>query len=86
VKIMASVEDPAVIGRTLVQLEQTRQASGSAADLTTAHRARGLVQCENAGLRPAFPAVQPAAAWVGSPLSPVAGIAPDGYTAGNAVH
>ena len=41
VKIIASVEDPAVIGRILAHLEQTKQASGSAADLTTAHRARG---------------------------------------------
>jgi hypothetical protein len=41
VRIMASVEDPAVIGRILAHLEQTRQTSGSSGDLTTAHRARG---------------------------------------------
>jgi hypothetical protein len=41
VKIIASIEDPAVIGRILAHLEQTRQASGSSGDLTTAHRARG---------------------------------------------
>jgi hypothetical protein len=40
-RIIASVEDPAVIGRILVHLEQTKQARGSAADLATAHRARG---------------------------------------------
>jgi hypothetical protein len=32
---------PQVIGRILAHLEQTKPASGSAADLTTAHRARG---------------------------------------------
>jgi hypothetical protein len=41
VRIIVSIEDPQVIGRILAHLEQTRQASGSAADLTTAHRARG---------------------------------------------
>lgn len=41
VRIIASVEDPAVIGRILAHLEQTKQARGSAADLATAHRARG---------------------------------------------
>jgi hypothetical protein len=41
VRIIASVEDPAVIGRILAHLEQTTQARGSAADLATAHRARG---------------------------------------------
>jgi hypothetical protein len=41
VRIIASVEDPAVIGRILAHLGQTRQTSGSSGDLTTAHRARG---------------------------------------------
>jgi hypothetical protein len=41
VRIIASVEDPAVIGRILAHLEQTKPARGSAADLATAHRARG---------------------------------------------
>jgi hypothetical protein len=41
VRIIASVEDPAVIGQILAYLEQTIQARGSAADLATAHRARG---------------------------------------------
>jgi hypothetical protein len=41
VRIIASVEDPAVIGGILAHLEQTKQARGSAADLATAHRARG---------------------------------------------
>ena len=41
VRIIASIEDPQVIGRILAHLEQTKPASGSAADLTTAHRARG---------------------------------------------
>ena len=40
-RIIASVEDPAVIGRILAHLEQTKQARGRAADLATAHRARG---------------------------------------------
>lgn len=41
VRIIASIEDPQVIGRILAYLEPTKPASGSAADLTTAHRARG---------------------------------------------
>jgi hypothetical protein len=40
-KIIASFEDPQVIGRIRAHLEQTRQASGSSGNLTTAHRARG---------------------------------------------
>jgi hypothetical protein len=41
VRIIASIEDPQVIGRILAHLEQTKQARGAVADLTTAHRARG---------------------------------------------
>lgn len=41
VKIIASMEDPQVIGKILAHLEPTEQARRSAADLATAHRARG---------------------------------------------
>ena len=41
VRIIASIEDPAVIGRILAQLEQAEQARGASADLTAAHRPRG---------------------------------------------
>jgi hypothetical protein len=41
VRIIASIEDPQVIGRILAHLEPTEQARGSPADLTSAHRARG---------------------------------------------
>jgi hypothetical protein len=41
VRIIASIDDPAVIGRILAHLQLREQARGSPADLTPAHRARG---------------------------------------------
>lgn len=37
-RIVASIEDPVVIGWILAHLEQTERASGSSADLTSAHQ------------------------------------------------
>ncbi|MCK6372426.1 MAG: hypothetical protein L6Q83_14080, partial [Gammaproteobacteria bacterium] len=41
VRIIASIEDPQVIGRILAHLEQIKRRRATPADAATAHRARG---------------------------------------------
>jgi hypothetical protein len=41
VRIIASIEDPAVVGRILSHLEQAGHAGSAPVDAATAHRARG---------------------------------------------
>jgi len=41
VRIIASIEDPAVVGRILAHLQEREGADSTPADAATAHRARG---------------------------------------------